>query len=800
MEPGYISSSSRSRAVSAASTPERRNYNFGNETGAAVAEEEARQKPSPNTGTASSPARMIPYVRTYSPGRLKFEQPPITDKRDVHMRTNFGKNMAYVPPPDTPSSFSYSQTTASPNAGVPPLDDESVPFDQLAHPLSHRNSRTQPPTVSRAATSSAHLPHREPSDNSTKPFDEKDDHTEISTKFSTPFDEPGAIRPVMREEMDYFRMPPARTTAPTTYPYEDDLPYEANRVTEAKKVYRMNRGDDDDSVFDFNQEDLMRFGKPRSMDRDRNQKRSHHDESDTSLDIHYGSVTPPTSLQERSQAAWKLKKKQTKKAQSQSNPRASHGVSFGDTDTVHHFSRDDVTQDNTFDNTLDNTLDDLTLGDRSLNSFYTKSMESEVEDAIKDIFLIGKQSNHAPGRRKVKDNPRVKERLYAYAEEDEDDETRESDSRIQEEGSIPTSQPSRDGAKAERNSHLRGKSHKKSKAATGKDFDEKKEETDDIGDPVAEAWTFVESSLAAVGKALGYEDESVSSKSRSTAVSKDTNKEPGFGDILGYATEMLIGPDSPCSKPHTKLQAAEKKAAKQPPSIEEDVRLVDLAAQAGKSSHKLQGYEIDPSYEIDIVNDIAFSVVDLKLPLGIIFQEHDHGCWVTKILPEGSAYQSRKVHVGDQLAAIEGSSAIDMRVEDVAEAIKKKKKKSVELTFLRYVGKMRPAQGRLREEGYEISAKTKTKTKYAETFHGDQPAQPKIESKPKNETVKSNRKDAAPVNTPKKPDPVESSSSRPAHTASKTKPQTQQQKQVRSEQTAVEKQEKKKFGLFRLRR
>jgi hypothetical protein len=142
-------------------------------------------------------------------------------------------------------------------------------------------------------------------------------------------------------------------------------------------------------------------------------------------------------------------------------------------------------------------------------------------------------------------------------------------------------------------------------------------------------------------------------------------------------------------------------------ALENDIRLVDLATQAAISTHRINGYELDRSYEIDIVNEISFSVVDLGLPLGVIFQENEKGCWVTKILPEGSAADSKCVQVGDQLAAVDGTSAIDMKVDEIAHLIKQKSAAgTVELTFLRYTGPMRPeAESVVQEEGYEIRAK-----------------------------------------------------------------------------------------------
>jgi PDZ domain len=134
--------------------------------------------------------------------------------------------------------------------------------------------------------------------------------------------------------------------------------------------------------------------------------------------------------------------------------------------------------------------------------------------------------------------------------------------------------------------------------------------------------------------------------------------------------------------------------------------LVDLALQAARSMHKLRGFEYDESNEINIASDIRFSVVDLSLPLGLIFQENETGCWVTKVLPDGSAAKCQFIEVGDQLAAIDGVSAIKMSVDDIAGLIRRKSSE-IELTFLRYVGPWRPAEGTVAEEGYEVRMQTR---------------------------------------------------------------------------------------------
>jgi hypothetical protein len=57
--------------------------------------------------------------------------------------------------------------------------------------------------------------------------------------------------------------------------------------------------------------------------------------------------------------------------------------------TVHHFVKDED----------EHTLDSLETDGHSLYSEYTKSVESEVEDIIKDLFFIGSGERNKPGRK-----------------------------------------------------------------------------------------------------------------------------------------------------------------------------------------------------------------------------------------------------------------------------------------------------------------------------------------------------------------------------------------------------------------
>lgn len=133
-------------------------------------------------------------------------------------------------------------------------------------------------------------------------------------------------------------------------------------------------------------------------------------EDDTSTDCTF-SPHAPTNLQQRAHQAWKsrqqkknssLKVKLDDSSNNNNNPavvQAPRGnVSFGKSTTVHHFESE-------------GTRDDGTVCDRSLNSEYTKTMESEVEDMIKDILFIGSAKVTNPGRRQIRHKPSVKRKI-----------------------------------------------------------------------------------------------------------------------------------------------------------------------------------------------------------------------------------------------------------------------------------------------------------------------------------------------------------------------------------------------------
>ena len=459
---------------------------------------------------------------------------------------------------------------------------------------------------------------------------------------------------------------------------------------------------ENDSLFEF-EEGMRRkakeAGKVTKKWRSRRRSKHEDDEDDTSLEQDYGAVSPNSRLQERTQAAWKRKsaaKRSTTPDFSESKDTQS--VSFGKDHTVHTFEPD-----------LEATVETKSISQRSLNSEYTKSAESEVEDVIKDILLIGPGESTKPGRRKIKycssNQPRLRDSAHEIDEEDTFDPSIVAD----------------DSPRKAASRRERGRSTTR-RLKSMQVIDEKKEEDD----PLLGVWNYMEGGFNAVSTALGLESRSGDSGEISRVSERERNmnrpkgKTGGFQNIFEYYTDVLLGSastESACEttaagpEPEGGLEEIEDEEEEEeelyaPPSLEEDLRLVDLALQAARSAHRLKGYEFDETYDVDIVNDVNFSVVDLALPLGLIFQENDGGCWVTKVLPEGTAKQSGSVKIGDQLAAIDGVSAIRMTIDEIARTIKKKNA-VIELTFLRYVGPLKPAAGDIEEEGYEVKASSR---------------------------------------------------------------------------------------------
>jgi len=407
----------------------------------------------------------------------------------------------------------------------------------------------------------------------------------------------------------------------------------------------------------------------------------------------------PASLSLRAQEAWKRNRQHDKAERAgaplKSNPKAATAasdpidtspnkrsqVSFGATDTVHHYPNTNPETSTTYSHASD----------------YTKSMESEVEDLFKDFLLIGDSKDNKPGRKKIQKHradTQDESTLESLEDDDtakfynEDDDTRGS--------TLPDDETATDS---------------KSKNTQSLMLEEDE-------DPLLTGvWNMMESGVGAIGGALGFLAPEESDSGTAT-VSVDDRSPPqsrfssrpatkqqsaqNNSSIFGYVSESLLGssglPKSssmPDEQPSSEKYGNAKKesrsltpasALKSAPSLDQDLRLIQLATESARSFHKMHGYEFDETKEVDIMNDIKFVVADMKLPMGMVFQENPSGCWITRIMPEGSAART-SVEIGDQLAAIDGISAIHMKVDQVADVVRTKKN-GFELTLLRYVGKL----------------------------------------------------------------------------------------------------------------
>jgi hypothetical protein len=85
-----------------------------------------------------------------------------------------------------------------------------------------------------------------------------------------------------------------------------------------------------------------------------------------------------------------------------------------------------------------------------------------------------------------------------------------------------------------------------------------------------------------------------------------------------------------------------------------------------------------------------------------LFQENPGGCWVANVFPDGNVAKLKienALAVGDQLAAVDGRSAIEMGVDDICRLISEAENtQSIELTFVRYVGQL------VKQNGQEMQA------------------------------------------------------------------------------------------------
>uniref|UniRef100_A0A7S2LJP8 PDZ domain-containing protein n=1 Tax=Skeletonema marinoi TaxID=267567 RepID=A0A7S2LJP8_9STRA len=136
-----------------------------------------------------------------------------------------------------------------------------------------------------------------------------------------------------------------------------------------------------------------------------------------------------------------------------------------------------------------------------------------------------------------------------------------------------------------------------------------------------------------------------------------------------------------------------------------DDYLLQQALASARAIHHIHGIQFDELQDINVLTDIKFVVVTVALPLGLLFQEHELGAWVSRVVPDGNGAR-KEIQPGDQLAAINGKSSAHATIDEVASIISgTPKNEGVELTFLRYVGPLRPVPGAVIQEGFEVTDK-----------------------------------------------------------------------------------------------
>ena len=94
--------------------------------------------------------------------------------------------------------------------------------------------------------------------------------------------------------------------------------------------------------------------------------------------------------------------------------------------------------------------------------------------------------------------------------------------------------------------------------------------------------------------------------------------------------------------------------------------------------------DVSVLFSKEAVNYFHFvKLINLVYKIIVLFQEHEIGAWVSRVVPNGNGAR-KGVQPGDQLASIDGKSAVHASIDEVAAIISRTpKKKSVELTFLR---------------------------------------------------------------------------------------------------------------------
>lgn len=771
---------------------------------AAVASSAAAPADQQKYGTASSPHAQIPSPSHYSPRPSPSGSNNSSNPRDVSpsvYRSNFSKPLN---PPNTAARSTFQPVTPrSPHSTTPPRmnayqhpqqyqqqqrlsqryrpSEDDMPFDQVAATQNNPapffdekdKMQTSPGSYNRQYSNRQPQQYKHYDDTAVPPPPPKEEKivTQVDDSLEQGDKEYYEFEPSVSSSLQKPRgiLKTGRSQSRTD-DSEDPLvedhnmsgPESAPSSFESKNIANSNSTSTGGSS--------SKGKSARRAPRRKNEYRESQDDlgDENSLEPYGASLSMKqgSSLKKRSEEAWeKRDKKEKRKLKGQAknhdevNVERSTSVSFGKKNRVHEFKRDESTNDDGTNITADND-----------NSEYTKSMESEVEDLIKDLFFIGEGTVTNPGRRKVKDAPAEN----YVGDENTVGESTLGDSTLDTYGDatlntlddftfdnstytpdtytpdILTSMGELKQIKEDDN--VIEKNKQRSKAP---------QESPDEDDPVAALLEYVQGGVTAAACVLGLEEPTGASgakdskgktavlvaatKSRQdvesnleviNAIDTDKDKYEGSAESLGdsayqevavqssqdsggsepepstfesfmnYATTLVLGPaEGKTSAPFDEESAVGDTPSSISTGLEHEARLAALAMHAATAKHEVMGYKLNNNEDVGVMTQFKFSIVKMQLPMGILFQENGGGCWVTKVFPSGNAALNAKggtVEAGDQLAAINGVSAADMKVDKICLVVARLPKgEDIELTFLRYTGPIH-TNGSKKMEGIEV--------------------------------------------------------------------------------------------------